>query len=95
VARGGGDVVFLGDSITERWESTGAKARERLRQAALKNKPWLLSTGPRTPQGKAKVAQNGRVRQLGSISVRQMHAEIKQLRGLVDEMRRSQQYAVG
>lgn len=26
VARGGGDVVFLGDSITERWESTGAKA---------------------------------------------------------------------
>jgi lysophospholipase L1-like esterase len=25
VARGGGDVVFLGDSITERWESTGAK----------------------------------------------------------------------
>lgn len=26
VASGGGDVVFLGDSITERWESTGAKA---------------------------------------------------------------------
>ncbi len=25
VARGGGDVVFLGDSITERWENTGAK----------------------------------------------------------------------
>jgi lysophospholipase L1-like esterase len=25
VAKGGGDVVFLGDSITERWESTGAK----------------------------------------------------------------------
>lgn len=25
VARGGGDVVFLGDSITERWDSTGAK----------------------------------------------------------------------
>jgi lysophospholipase L1-like esterase len=26
VAKGGGDVVFLGDSITERWESTGVKA---------------------------------------------------------------------
>ena len=25
VAKGGGDVVFLGDSITERWESTGGK----------------------------------------------------------------------
>ena len=25
VAKGGGDVVFLGDSITERWQSTGAK----------------------------------------------------------------------
>lgn len=26
VAKSGGDVVFLGDSITERWESTGVKA---------------------------------------------------------------------
>ncbi len=26
MAKGGGDVVFLGDSITERWDSTGAKA---------------------------------------------------------------------
>lgn len=31
---------------------------DRLRQAALANQPWLYSTGPRTPEGKAKVAMN-------------------------------------
>ena len=31
---------------------------ERLRQAALANRPWELSTGPRTPEGKARSAAN-------------------------------------
>jgi len=34
--------------------------RERLRQAALRNRPWLQSTGPRTEAGKRRVAQNAR-----------------------------------
>lgn len=34
------------------------KGRERLRQAALRNKPWRLSTGPRTPEGKARSRAN-------------------------------------
>ena len=32
--------------------------REKLRQSALQRKPWLHSTGPRTPEGKARAAQN-------------------------------------
>ena len=32
--------------------------RERLRQAALRDRPWEHSTGPRTPAGKAKSREN-------------------------------------
>jgi hypothetical protein len=42
-----------------------AAGRERLRQAALRNKPWEYSTGPRTPAGRAKSAKNGKCRQRG------------------------------
>jgi hypothetical protein len=31
-------------------------------RAALRNRPWEHSTGPRTPEGKAKAAANGRAR---------------------------------
>jgi hypothetical protein len=31
-----------------------------MREWALKNKPWRFSTGPRTPEGKARFAENGR-----------------------------------
>ena len=34
------------------------RGRERLRQAALRNKPWRHSTGPRTPEGKAASREN-------------------------------------
>jgi hypothetical protein len=33
--------------------------RQRLRDAALRNQPWQFSTGPRSPEGKAKAAMNG------------------------------------
>ena len=33
---------------------------ESYRQACLRNKPWLHSTGPRTPEGKRRVSQNAR-----------------------------------
>ena len=31
---------------------------ERIREAARRNKPWLKSTGPRTPEGKRISSQN-------------------------------------
>ena len=55
-----------------------AEGRQRLREAALRNKPWQYSTGPRTPEGKAKVAQNGRYRQRGRKSKRAIKTEIQQ-----------------
>ena len=37
-----------------------AEQREFRRQQALERKPWLKSTGPRTPEGQAKASKNGR-----------------------------------
>lgn len=37
-------------------------SRQKLRDAALANKPWKHSTGPRTVDGKQRVARNGRNR---------------------------------
>lgn len=34
------------------------EGRERLRQAARRNRPWEHSTGPRTPEGKARCSLN-------------------------------------
>jgi hypothetical protein len=38
------------------------EGREKLRQLALVNRPWQFATGPRTPEGKARAAANGRRR---------------------------------
>jgi len=60
--------------------------RERLRQSALQNQPWLFSTGPRTAAGKAKSILNGKLRQLGPRSVREIQRDLAGLRKLVSEM---------
>ncbi|MFO0802641.1 MAG: hypothetical protein U0791_05905 [Gemmataceae bacterium] len=64
-----------------------ADGRERLRQAAFANQPWMHSTGPTTLEGKAKVARNGKRRQLGTFSVRELRAELSEMRRLLDVMR--------
>jgi hypothetical protein len=53
-----------------------------LRAAALVNRPWLHSTGPKTAEGKARVAENGRGRQAGEPSVRELRRELAAVGGL-------------
>lgn len=36
------------------------EARERFRQNALRHRPWLKSTGPKTAEGKARCCHNAR-----------------------------------
>lgn len=60
--------------------------RERLRLAVSVNRPWEHSTGPRTPAGKAQASANGKVRQVGPFSVRELRAELAEVRTLVREM---------
>jgi hypothetical protein len=55
------------------------EGRERLRQNALKNKPWLHSTGPRTQAGKKRSADNGRWRQQQLLSNRQLKRDLQNL----------------
>ena len=63
-----------------------ADGRERLRQAALANRPWEGSTGPKTVEGKAASAGNGKARQKGPRSVRELRAEMASIRDLVGQM---------
>jgi hypothetical protein len=78
--------IAAGRENQKKWRLT-PKGRERLRQAALKNKPWHLSTGPRTPEGKAQMGVNGKKRQLGPHSVREIRVDLAILRTLMRDMR--------
>lgn len=82
----------IGSANRAHWKGFTPAGLERLREAATRNAPWRFSTGPRTPQGKARAALNGRVRQKGELSVRQLRAQVADVGGLIDmmgEMRRS------
>ena len=63
--------------------------REKLRRAALQNRPWLYASGPRTPEGKAVASANGKKRQLGLVSLRELKADLRELRALLREMRQT------
>lgn len=51
--------------------------RQRLRDSAATNRPWQHSTGPKSGLGKLRAAQNGRKRQQGATSIRQMKADLR------------------
>ena len=63
------------------------ESRQRLRVAAYMNQPWQRSTGPRTPAGKAKVALNGKLRQIGPRSIREIRAYLRGIMRLIEEAR--------
>jgi hypothetical protein len=69
------------------------EGRERLRQAALLHRPWRFTTGPRTPEGKARVAAAARARRKAPLSLRELRAELTDLRALATEMREARQLA--
>jgi hypothetical protein len=58
----------------------------RLRAAALAHQPWRFSTGPRSLEGKARAASNGRIRQKGERSVRELKAALGDYRALALRM---------
>src|SRR5947209_11587459 len=67
--------------------------RQRLRESALRHRPWEHATGPRTPAGKARSAANGRVRQFGPRSIREIRGDLAELRGLLQDMRSARRLA--
>ena len=63
-----------------------AETHQRWRKAVLRNRPWERSTGPRTKAGKARSAANGRWRQRGEMSVRQLRGEMAGVWNMIGEM---------
>jgi hypothetical protein len=56
---------------------------------------WRFSIGPRTPAGKAQAALNGKRRQLAIRSVREIKADLADVRNLLREMRDDRTLAGG
>ena len=66
--------------------------QRRLKEAAIANRPWQHSTGPRTAAGKARTAANGKRRQKGELSVRERRAliaDVTELSGSLAQLRRA------
>lgn len=61
--------------------------RQRLKESALVHQPWLRSTGPVTKEGKARVAQNGKSRQIGPKSGREMRTQVQAVCHQIQQMR--------
>jgi len=62
------------------------EGRRKLSEAALRNRPWEKSTGPRTEEGKARSALNGAYNQTSSISIREMHQKVHDVEVSVQEL---------
>jgi hypothetical protein len=53
---------------------------------ALKHQPWRYTRGPITPEGKARVAENGRYAQKDAVSRRQKEKAVAEAHALLAEM---------
>jgi hypothetical protein len=81
--------VLVGRQNRMKWKGLSPQGREKLRKSALLHQLWRFSTGPRTPAGKAQAALNGKRRQLGIRSVREIKADLADVLSLLREMRDS------
>jgi hypothetical protein len=62
------------------------EGREKLRQSALRTRPWEYC-GPRSPAARAQSRLNGKARQKGPHSVREVRAALAEVRDLIKQMR--------
>ena len=81
--------VLAGRSNRMKRGPLSLETMHRMRDAINRKKPWQLSTGPRTPAGKAIVARNGKVRQMNSRSIREIRADICGIMCLIEANRKS------
>ncbi len=76
--------VAAGRRNQRKWKGLTEAGRLRQRESVLQRKPWLRSTGPRTAEGKAKSALNGKKQQQGELSVREMRRELSEVGTTLD-----------
>jgi hypothetical protein len=70
------------------------EGRRRISAATLAFRPWRFSTGPRTPEGKARSAANGRRQLNGRTSVRELRAEMNEISELISGLDEARQMAL-
>jgi hypothetical protein len=87
--------VAAGRSNRAKRKGLTPAGRERLRRAALRNRPWRFATGPQTAAGKARSARNGRARQRGPVSVRRLRAGLADVRALLGDLCAGRRAAAG
>src|SRR5690349_20268271 len=71
------------------------EGRKKLRETALKHRPWEHATGPRTAAGKVRCARNGKSRQVGILSIPEMRAISGHVYNVVKEMAALRQTLIG
>ena len=69
--------------------------RAALRETALRHQPWRFATGPKTAAGKLRVALNGKVRQLGPKSGREVKKDLAEISQLLQELAATRRAAEG
>ena len=79
-------MVEAGRRNRAKWRGFTPEGLERLRAAALASRPWEHATGPRTAEGKRRSAANGKARQKGETSVRELRAELAGFHALLQQM---------
>ena len=80
--------VLAGRSNRMKRGPLSLETMHRMRDAINRKKPWQLSTGPRTPAGKAIVARNGKVRQINGRSIREIRADISGIMCMIEANRK-------
>lgn len=84
-----------GQANRQRRGPLSAEGRERLRAAALWQQPWRHATGPKSVAGKAHAVANGKRRQRGAQSVREVRAELAEVRAWLRGLREARRDAGG
>jgi hypothetical protein len=74
----------------QHWRGMTPEGKARVRAAILANRPWEQSTGPRTAEGKARTARNGRLGREGP-SIRELRAELAGVFNLMTQMAATRQ----
>lgn len=67
--------------------------RHRLRESALRSQPWKFAIGPKSATARQQSAQNGKVRQIGILSIRECRALTAELTADLSRLRQIRQQA--
>ena len=78
--------VEVGRRNQLKWKGFTPEGLQRLRESALRRKPWQHSTGPRTAEGKRRAAANGKRRQTAVLSRAELRHELAEISQVIDNL---------